>query len=132
MCYSFKTERGSATASEMKMGFLTEEKRVSPRITLRAPLRYQIRGTSEFSDTVMDNISVGGMGFTNNKFIVPQTLVMLELNILSRMLRPIGKISWTSSVPHSERYRLGIEFLELDHTDKNYLSDFVDMQTGRL
>ena len=132
MCYSFKTERGSATASEMKMGFLTEEKRVSPRITLRAPLRYQIRGTSEFSDTVMDNISVGGMGFTNNKFIVPQTLVMLELNILSRMLRPIGKISWASSVPHSERYRLGIEFLELDHTDKNYLSDFVDMQTGRL
>jgi len=114
------------------MEFLAEEKRVSPRITLRAPLRYQIRGTPEFSDTVIDNISVGGMGFTNNKFIVPQTLVMLEVNILSRMLRPVGKIAWAASVPHSERYRLGIEFLELGYSDKNYLRDYVDMQTGRL
>jgi len=114
------------------MGLDAEEKRVSPRIPLRAPLRYQIRGTSEFSDTIIDNIGLGGIGLTNNKFIVPETLVMLELNILSRMLRPIGKIAWASSVPHSEKYRLGIEFLELDYSEKNYLKDYIDMQTGRL
>ncbi len=114
------------------MGFTVEEKRGFPRITFRTPLRYQIRGTSEFSDTILENISVGGIGFVNNKFIIPQTLVMLEINILSHILRPIGKVAWASSLSHSDKYRLGIEFLELDCRDKNYLKDFIDMQTGRL
>ena len=68
----------------------------------------------------------------NNKFITPQALIMLELNILSHVLRPVGKVAWASSLSHCDKYRLGIEFLELDPRDKNYLQDFIDMQTGRL
>lgn len=109
-----------------------EEKRHCPRINFHTPIRYQIRGTSEFDNAISDNISTGGISFINNKFIAPATPVMLEINVLSRILRPIGKIAWSSPLPHSYRNRLGIEFLELDPQEKNYLADYIKMQMGQL
>lgn len=107
------------------MAIRLKEKRRFPRIKLRTPLRYQIRGRPEFDHAISDNIGLGGMSFVINRFITPLTVVMLEINILSRILRPIGKVAWSSPLPHSERYRLGVEFLELDHPQKDYLADYV-------
>ena len=92
---------------------MIEDKRSSPRVTFRTPLRYQVRGTPELKETISENISAGGIGFINSGFIVPQTLVMLEISVLSRVLRSVGRIAWASSVSHSEKYRLGVEFVEL-------------------
>lgn len=112
------------------MGF--EEKRLTPRIKLSTPLRYQIRGEPEFNTTVSDDISVGGLSFYESKFIAPKTPLNLEINVLSRILRPMGRVAWSSPLPHSDRYRLGIEFLEFNLKEKDYLSDYIDMQTGQL
>jgi len=109
-----------------------EEKRDSPRLKLRTPLRYQVRGTSESGETVTDDISRGGISFIEHKFIAPAALVMLEINLLSRILRSVGRVAWASPLPRSDRYRLGIEFLELGSQEKNYLNDFIDMQMGKL
>jgi hypothetical protein len=108
-----------------------EEKRRFPRVKLKSPVRYQIRGTSEFDNVVCDNISDGGIGFISNKFIPPSSLVMLEINVLARVLRPIGRIASSLPLPHSERNRLGVEFLEFENSEKNYLHDFIDMQLSR-
>lgn len=109
-----------------------EEKRKFPRIKLYTPLHYQIRGIPEFYNTVSDDISLGGIGFMNNKFVAPQTPVTLEINLLSRVLRPTGRIAWSWPLAHSDRYRLGVEFVELDPGERNYLSDYIDMQRGKL
>lgn len=113
------------------MEIKVQEKRQFPRINLHAPIRYQIRGDSQFDSSFSENISRGGLGCICNKFIAPATAVMLEINILSRILRPIGKIIWSSPLPHSDRNRLGIEFLEFDHNEKNYLTNYIDMQMGK-
>jgi hypothetical protein len=123
---------GFLSKREEKMAQLFEEKRKSPRIKVRVPMRYQIRGSCGFNNTVCDNMSHGGLGFTNNEFIAPRTPVMLEINLPSRVLRPIGKIAWSSPIPHSNRYQLGLEFLEINPEEKNCLCDFIDMQIGRL
>lgn len=114
------------------MVLIPEEKRRYPRIKLKRPLRYQIRGTPEFNNAIVDNISVGGLGFVDNKFIAPRTSLMLEINVLSRILRPVGKIAWSSPLPHSNRYYSGIEFLELDPVEKRFLADYINMQMGKL
>lgn len=114
------------------MAITGEENRVFPRINLHAPLRYQTRGMPEASDTICDNISMGGVGLINNEFIVPQTAVALEINILSRILKPLGKIIWSSPIAHSDTYRTGVEFLEFGGEEKKYLNDFIDMQMGKL
>jgi hypothetical protein len=124
--------RKATASSREHMAVVLPEKRQFPRIKLHSPLHYEIRGGPEFNSAVGDNISLGGMGFSDNRFISPETLIMLKINILSRILSPIGKIAWSAPIPHSDRYRSGIEFLELDPIEKNYLRDYLDMQMGRL
>lgn len=108
-----------------------EEKRRFPRIALKSPLHYQVRGTTDFDSAICDNISEGGAGFISNRYIAPATLVMLEINVLSRILKPIGRIVSSISLPHSDRNRLGIEFLEMENNEKHYLHDYISMQLAR-
>lgn len=108
-----------------------EEKRHFPRVRIKSPLRCQVRGSHEFNNAIGEDISAGGLSFINNRFIARATPVMLEVNLLSRILTPIGKIAWASPIPHSDRYRLGIEFIEIEPQDKKYLSDFIEMRTDK-
>lgn len=108
------------------------EKRQFPRIDLHAPLRYQIRGSKHFDNAISANISLGGIGFINNLFIAPSTLLMLEIDIAAKILRPIGKVVFSSPLPHSNRNKLGIEFVEINPAEKNYLSDYINMKLGKI
>ena len=109
-----------------------EDARSFPRISLRAPVRYQLRGEPHYYHSVCENISSGGMSFICNKFVAPLSTLMLEVNVLSRILRPVGKVVWAQPLAHSDRNKLGVQFLQLDNLEKDYLKDFIDMQTGRL
>ncbi|MDI6606425.1 MAG: PilZ domain-containing protein [Candidatus Omnitrophota bacterium] len=111
------------------MVFLREEKRQFVRINLKTPFYYQVRGSCDFNNTITENISIGGVGIINNKFINPEALLNLEMKILSRVLNVKGKVSWLTSLAHSSTFRMGIEFIELDNLDKLYLSDYISMQT---
>ena len=112
----------------MEIISVKDEKRNFPRIRLRTQLRYQIRGTPDFNNALSEDISLSGMGFINDNFIVPSSNVTLEINILSRILTPIGRITWSMPLEHSDRYRLGVEFLEFNPVEKRYLGDFIDIQ----
>ena len=109
-----------------------EVNRRAPRVDLRAQMRYQVRGKPSESDNVIsNNISSCGVAFNTNRFIAPQTALMLQIDVLSRVLHPIGRVAWCQPMPHSSRNRLGVEFLEFDPLEKNFLDDYVQMQTGR-
>lgn len=114
------------------MAIKFKEKRQFERITLKAPLRYQIRGTPEFNTALTNDIGIGGIGFINDKFIAPQTRLALEVNVLSRILSSIGRVARSEPVPYSDRYKIGVEFLEINNKAKEFLSDYVDMQMNRL
>lgn len=107
-----------------------ENKRKFERVGIRTPVRYQVRGEADFDNSVSENISLGGMCFTSNRMLGLTTPVMLEVNVLSRVLHPIGKVVWSSALPRSSRNRLGIEFLEFNSTEKSYLSDYINMRTS--
>ncbi|MDD5431557.1 MAG: PilZ domain-containing protein [Candidatus Omnitrophica bacterium] len=109
-----------------------EEKRRFQRIGLHAPLRYQIRGSTHFDNAISDNISLGGIGFINNLFIAPSNLIMLEIEIAAKILRPVGRVVFSSPMPHSNRNRLGIEFIEIDPAEKNYLSEYINLKLGKI
>ena len=109
-----------------------EEKRRFPRIEIHTPLRYQVRGTPEFNNATTDNISIGGLGFVNEEFIAPENGLTLEVSILSRLLNSTARVVWSSPLPHSNRYRVGVEFLELEEQGKKYLQDFIDLQMNKL
>ena len=108
-----------------------EEKRRSPRIKLGIPLRYQVRGVPESRDVLSEDLSTGGLSFTVPNFIAPATYVMLELNILSKVLTSAGRVAWSVQIAHSDRYRLGIEFVELNPKERYYIGDYIDTRLNR-
>jgi len=112
------------------MAILTnsKENRIFPRVDFHSQLRYQLRGKPEFDNVLCNDISCGGVRFTSERFIPTSTLVMLEINVLNRVLRPIGKVAWSTPVAHSDRKQTGVEFMEFNTLERNYLKDFVNMQ----
>lgn len=108
-----------------------EEKRRFPRVKLNTALSYHVRGVNDVNNTVSYDISLGGMAVANDRFINSETLLNLKIKVLSRVLSAVGKVAWASPLPHSNRFLLGIEFLELDTWDKSYLSDYISMQSNK-
>lgn len=108
------------------------EKRVFPRVPCRFALRYQVRGAGHFDNALSEDISVNGISFVNNSFIPVDTHLGFEINVCQMMLSPVGKVAWVARLPYAQRYRVGIEFIELEQPGKNYLSDYVAMQLERL
>jgi hypothetical protein len=112
----------------MVLGQKQKENRCTPRLNFRSEIRYQLRGKPDFDSGISKDISCGGLRLTNEQFIPTSSLVMLEINVLNRILRPIGKVAWSMPLAHSNRNQTGIEFVEFSGTERNYLKDFIDMQ----
>lgn len=111
------------------MASAIEEKRVFPRIDFHSPIRFQIRGTQEMKATTTRNISANGINFTDAQFIAPDTAVMLEINLLNTILKPVGRVCWSYPLPHSDRYHVGIQFVEFSAGEQNTLTDYINMHT---
>jgi len=112
------------------MPYLDREQRRFPRIRVNTPVRYNISGLPQSVNTVSSDISLGGICLSNDSFIAPHTEVGLEVNLLSRILRARGRVAWSFPLPHSDKYRWGVEFQEMPQQEKNYLKDYIDLQLG--
>lgn len=110
---------------------MQEESRRFPRLKFSSPLRFQIRGSPDYSNSISENISLKGIGFANSDFVAPLTPLMLEINLFSRILRPIAKVVWAAPVPHSNRYHLGAEFTEFQAEEQKFLADYLRMKLNR-
>jgi c-di-GMP-binding flagellar brake protein YcgR len=108
---------------------LKQERRCFNRIPFRAPLRFQIRGKPSIYSAVCENISLGGLGFISEKFLAPATNLSLQINILSRVTSPFGRVISATPLLHSDRYHVGVEFENLDLETRRRLIDYIQIQT---
>ncbi len=105
-----------------------KENRCFPRLPFHSKIRFQFRGKPDFDSGISKDISCGGIKLTNEQFIPPETLLMLEINILNRILHPVGKVAWSMPLAHSHRNQTGIEFIEFDSLEHKYLKEFINLQ----
>ncbi len=105
-----------------------KELRLFPRLNFSGPLRCQVRGSQEIVGTVGEDLSASGVKFVSDKFIPPHTPVMLEINLLSQVVRPIAQIIWSTPFPRQDKFHLGARFLEWNPQEKKSLSDFLNMK----
>ena len=112
----------------MLSGVKQKENRSFPRLSFHSKIRYQFRGKPDFDSAISRDISCSGLRLTNEQFIPTSTLVMLEINVLNRILTPVGKVVWSMPLAHSNRNQTGIEFVEFNPIEQNYLKDFINMQ----
>ncbi len=105
-----------------------EEKRRFPRIILKTPLSWQIRGTPQINNAVNGDIGIGGIGFVNDIFVAANAYVDVQLNMAARVINVTGRIANISFLPYSDKYRLGIEFIEFEQKEKKVLEDYIKEQ----
>ena len=105
-----------------------KENRGFPRLVFRTKIHYRFRGKPDFDIGISKDISCGGLRIANEEYIPTSTLLMLEINVLNRVLRPVGRVAWSMPLAHSNRNQTGIEFVEFNRVEQNYLKDFIDMQ----
>lgn len=105
-----------------------EEKRRFQRVKLQVPISYQAKGNLLLEKAISSDISLGGLNFIDYNFITPHTEINLEINISSRLLKPKSLVRWSMPLAHSDRYKSGIEFLELADEEKKYLEDFLALK----
>jgi len=104
------------------------EKRRSPRISIKVPLRYQIRGRPEFSSAISGDMSIGGLGFLNDEFIAPNNWLNIEINLLPEVISTTARVIRSDSLPRSDKYRLGLEFSGMDYRQKRFLTDYINQR----
>ena len=75
--------------------------------------------------TLSEDISIQGLRLVADRFIAPRTPLSVEINLPAHILRLTGRIAWVSSMAHSDRTRLGIEFVELDPNDRISLANYI-------
>jgi len=82
-----------------------------------------------FATALTQDISLLGTRLNTDRFFPVGLNLNLELNILSKIINPVGRVAWSQALPHSDRYQMGVEFIEVNPQDKNYLSDYINMRT---
>lgn len=111
----------------------SEDRRHFERLDLHADLRYQVRGqASEPSKAVSNNVSAGGLSLNVEEFLPAATTLNIEINLVPRVLCFIGEVIWCQPLAHSDRCRIGIEFIEVDPVELEFLLDYIKMHTGKL
>jgi len=106
---------------------LKKEKRQHRRINVKFPIRYQIRRGGFFASGLTKDLSLSGTCLNADRFFPQGINLNLQLNILSRIIGPVGKVVWSQPLAYSNQYQMGIEFIEVNPQDKNYLSDFLSL-----
>ena len=108
-----------------------KEKRRFLRIGAKFPIRYQIKRGGFFASALTQDISLFGARLNSDRFFPRGLNLSIELNILSKVIKPIARVVWSQSLPRTDRYQMGIEFIEVNAQDKNYLSDYITMKTNQ-
>ena len=111
---------------------IIKEKRNSSRLSVKFPIRFQIRRGGFYASALTDDLSVSGIKLSADRFFPKGVNLNIQLNILSRIINPVGKVVWSQPLSHSNGYKMGIEFIEMNLQDKNYLSDYLNLHTSEL
>ena len=91
---------------------MIEERRASKRNVFHSPVRYQLKGSQKFNDTIGSDISNSGIGFISEEFIPCASQVILEFDAhRHNRVKVLGEIRRAVNQPFSEKFYIGAKFI---------------------
>ena len=111
---------------------ITKEKRRAPRINAKFPIQYQIKRGGFFASALTQDISLSGAKINVDRSFPKGLNLNLELNILSKIIKPVARVIWTQALLNSEQHQMGVEFINLNAQDKSCLSEYINLHTTNL
>jgi Tfp pilus assembly protein PilZ len=90
------------------------EKRQAPRISFREPVAYELPRVPTHGGCLACDISESGLRINLNDFVPLDEEVnfQIQLETDEPFIDVTGRVVWVHQVPFSERYQVGVEFME--------------------
>jgi len=102
------------------------DKRKNPRIEVSFPLECKNLPSRNYFYTVSKDLSLSGTRILINEFIPKDNLLKIHINLIDKVLDLKAKVVWCNKERGvSERYLIGVEFVEIGDADKEELFDFL-------
>ena len=82
--------------------------------------------TSPSSETVISDISEGGIRFRAGKFIPVQNRLLFRLRLPNQKpIEAVAKPAWIREIPALNQYDIGAEFLSLSDGDREIIRSYI-------
>jgi len=106
---------------------VSKERRKYVRIPDSSPVSYKVIPEEKISDYVAKDISQGGLRFFVHEFIPKDSLlkVRVTLSETTFSFEAVVKLMWINEVPYSDKYEVGVEFVNLPKESTEYLIDYI-------
>ncbi len=92
---------------------MSKEQRRSLRLNFRDSVHFRVDTHALPKGCASVDLSEGGIRIYSNDLIPLDTVMQLRINFQdsSKFADVHGKVAWVRIIPHSERYEIGIEFV---------------------
>ncbi len=105
---------------DLEIPGIKEDQRRFSRIEFRESVEYEVRDARHFGGCLSCDLSLGGMRINFEEFLPLHTLVNVRFRDQSgRWVDLVGKVMWISKLPHTDRYQMGLKFVEEDNLKVN-------------
>jgi len=108
---------------------MLSEKREFDRLNINIPIKYKVVGKNSIYQTIMHDISDGGMRLMSKIFIPRSKKIVFELNLLKlrKTIVSAGELVWIRSHRYGNGfYEVGIKFNGLTDYQRKYLQYFIN------
>lgn len=107
----------------------SRERRKCARLDFCLPMSYRkIRpDAQEYKGSLIKDISEGGAKMTIYEFLSLDLKLVMEIPLISerKPARGICRVAWVRKTAFSERYDVGVKFIDLDQGDRARIAKFV-------
>ncbi|MDP3143512.1 MAG: PilZ domain-containing protein [Candidatus Omnitrophota bacterium] len=104
-----------------------QERRKFVRIWESSQISYQIMPNMKAGDYLTRDLSQGGLRFFVHEFIPLNTLLKIRINLEKKYfaIEAVVKIVWIKEIPMSERFEIGVEFVNIPAETSSLLIDYI-------
>lgn len=105
-----------------------KDRRKYVRIPESSQISYEVISTAKVSDFVTKDISQGGIRFLVNEFIPHNTFLKIRVTLerIHFCFEALVKLVWINEDPRSERFEVGVEFVNISEEAQQHLIDYIN------
>lgn len=103
-----------------------DDQRKYPRIDISFPVECNLLPKGSYFYTVSKDLSLGGVKIITNVFLPKNDYLRLNINLIDKVVDLKAKVAWCNKERVSERYDMGLEFVEINEDGKKDISQFLN------
>lgn len=108
------------------------ERRRYVRIPESSQISYEVIPEAKIKNYITKDISQGGIRFFVHEFIPKNTLLKIRLTLknLTFSFEAVVKLVWIREMSRSDKYEIGVEFINIPKKATEYLIDYIKTFLG--